>query len=146
LRKYNFGVAAPKKITPEMEAEILRRRGAGEGIQSIANDFDIAHQTVSKLVKRAAQKRAAELERQRQTETYQGRQRLQPPVFQTDEDSGGQRSLSAAFGSWEQRFAYYEQRKLESETDYLNFNDVRRGRETPGERRARETNTPLSLR
>lgn len=139
MRKYNFGVAAPKKITPEMEAEILRRRGAGEGIQSIANDFDIAHQTVSKLVKRAAQKRAAELERQRQTETYQGRQRLQPPVFQTDEDSGGQRSLPAAFGSWEQR-------KLESETDYLNFNDVRRGRETPGERRARETNTPLSLR
>ena len=129
-----------------MEAEILRRRGAGEGIQSIANDFDIAHQTVSKLVKRAAQKRAAEFKRKRQSETYEGRQTLQPPVFKTDKHGAGQRALPAPFGSWEERFAYYEQRKLESETDYLNFNDVRRGRETPGERRARETSTPLSLR
>jgi len=139
-------VAAPKKITPEMEAEILRRRAAGEGIRSIANDFDIAHQTVSKLDKRAAQNRAAELERQRQTEIGQRRQAPQLPALTTDKHSLGQRSLPDGFGSWEERFAYYERRRLESEIDYLNFNDVRRGRETPAERRARETNTPLSLR
>ena len=129
-----------------MEAEILRRRGAGEGIQSIATDFGIAHQTVSKLVKRAAQNGAAELERLRQTETDRRPQAAQPPAPKTGKHSPGRRSLPAIFGSWEERFAYYESRRLESETDYLNFNDVRRGRETPGERRARETNTPLSLR
>jgi len=89
-------VAAPKKITPEMEAEILRRRAAGEGIRSIANDFDIAHQTVSKLDKRAAQNRAAELERQRQTEIGQRRQAPQLPALTTDKQSTSTTSGVAA--------------------------------------------------
>jgi len=139
-------VAAPKKITLDEEAEILRRRAAGEGIQSIAADFGIAHQTVSKLAKRAAQERSAELDRQRWSETDRRGQALLPAPVSTDEHSAGQGSLPAVFGSWEERFAYYERRKLESEIDYLNFNDVLRGRETPAERRARETHTPLSLR
>jgi hypothetical protein len=139
-------VAAPKKITLEDEAEILRRRAAGEGIQSIAADFGIAHQTVSKLAKRVAQERSAELERQRRSESDRRGQPLQAPALQTDERSAGQRFLPAVFRSWEERFSYYERRRLESEIDYLNFNDVLRGRETPAERRARETRTPLSLR
>ncbi len=45
-------MAAPKKITAEMEQEIIRRRTSGERITIIAADFGIAHQTVSKLAKR----------------------------------------------------------------------------------------------
>ena len=48
-------------------------------------------------------------------------------------------SLPHGFSSWQQRLAYYEQRKLESECDWLNYRDALHGRETPAERRARQT-------
>jgi hypothetical protein len=66
-------VAAPKKTTPEMETEILRRRTAGECITAIATDFDIAHQTLSKLAKRA-ERRTTELDRQSQATPESERQ------------------------------------------------------------------------
>jgi hypothetical protein len=110
-------MAARKKITPEMEAEILRRRRAGERIRPIARDFNIAHQTVSKLEKRDALRKREQA---------------------ADQESapGGQASVSAKqqpapehlppkpFASWEERFCYYQSLSLESENDWLNFKDV----------------------
>jgi hypothetical protein len=40
-----------------------------------------------------------------------------------------------------ERLAYYEARKLDNLNSFLDFNDVRRGWETPAERRAREART-----
>ena len=80
------GVAAAKQITPVMEAEILRRRAAREPVTSIAADFDLAHQTVSKLAKRDAIRRAAGLERQAQAraehERHSPQERIAKPAKQ----------------------------------------------------------------
>ena len=139
-------MAAPKKITPEMEAEILRRRAAGEPIVLIAADFPIVHQTVSKLAKRDAIRRDFELERQARAaaehERHTGQQRTATPAKQIVGDP----LLPAVFSNWDERLAYYQQRRLESEIDWLNYNDALRGRETPAERRARKSGRPLTLR
>jgi hypothetical protein len=54
--------------------------------------------------------------------------------------------LPSVFTSIEERLAYYERHKLESERDWLNYNDVVNGRETPDERRARQRGVALRLR
>jgi hypothetical protein len=122
--RVNLGVAAAKKITPAMEAEILRRRAAREPVKSIAADFDIAHQTVSKLAKRDAQRRAAGLERQAQAAAAHERQTPQQRTVQPARQKVRQPLLPAVFGSWDDRLAYYEQHSLESETDWLNYKDA----------------------
>ncbi len=73
-------MAAAKKITAKAEAEILRRRGAGERIVSIADDFGIAHQTVSKLVKRAAAKQAIAIDKQLRAQADRKIIKRRPPT------------------------------------------------------------------
>jgi len=115
---------APTKLTPKDKAEILRRRASGEGIQPIARDYGIAHQTVSRIVKQARER--AELESQRQTG---------PPINAAPEGDlfvlrGTDKRKNAkppfVFESWAARDAYYEARRLESERDLCISNEVRR--------------------
>ncbi len=54
--------------------------------------------------------------------------------------------LPTVFANRDERLAYYQHHKLESQNDWLNYNDAIRGRETPAERRARTRGTPLPLR
>ncbi len=139
-------MAAPKKITPEMETEILRRRAAGEGIVPIAVDLDIAHQTVSKITKRDAQKRATDREPERHSTAPR---KPQAPKRQRSEPAKQivrHPLLPTVFANRDERLAYYQHHKLESQNDWLNYNDAIRGRETPAERRARTRGTPLPLR
>ena len=137
-------MAAPKKITPEMEAAILRRRAAGDRIKAIAADFGIAHQTVSKLAKHAAETHVGEA-------AHEANAQQPPQAFRSPTPASEGRvlrhpMLPSVFASWEERLAYYANRQLESESDKLNYRDALSGRETPAECRARETGTLLSLR
>ena len=50
-----------------------------------------------------------------------------------------------AFATQADRLAYYERHRLDSEQAMLDCNDVRAGRETPNERRAREAAEKASL-
>ena len=129
-----------------METEILRRRAAGERIVSIATDYGVAHQTISKLTKRHALNRAAELEPATEVapsvpSEQQSRCRSEPstPLVR-------HRLLPTVFANWDERLAYYEHHSLESQADWLNYRDALSGRETPAERRARLAGNVLSLR
>src|SRR5437016_6264669 len=90
-------MAAPKKLTPEAELEIIRRRQAGESIQSIARDFPIVHQTVSKLVRRHAR---FAMEQAEQSQSSPGEPAA--PVDQGREQTNArQPALASVFSSGE---------------------------------------------
>ena len=125
---------APTKLTPDDKAEILRRRASGEGIKSIARDFGVAHQTVSKVVKDARER--AEMDSQRQTGL---------PINAVDKGDlfvhrGTDKRKNAkppfVFENLAERDAYWEQRRyVRLPESMLDSNDVRRGLLTPDERR-----------
>jgi transposase-like protein len=98
-------MAAPKKISPEMEKAIVRRRRAGEGIQAIARDFGIAHQTVSKLAKQHSDENAPDLQRQGKLVSSG---QLAATAVASRAGSLGQGLLPNIFASCEERFWYYE--------------------------------------
>lgn len=53
-------MAAARKVTLADEAEIVRRRREGEQVRPLAAEFGVAHQTIAKIMRRAAAREAAE--------------------------------------------------------------------------------------
>jgi transposase-like protein len=125
---------APTKLTPKDKAEILRRRASGEGIRSIARDFGVAHQTVSKVVKQARER--AELESQRQTGLPVNAVPKADLFVHRGTDKRKNAKPPFVFESLAERDAYWEQRRLVKIPEGLaDSNDVRCGRLTSDERR-----------
>jgi hypothetical protein len=119
---------APTKLTAKDKAEILRRRADNEGIQSIANDFGIAHQTVSKVVKQA---REAALKSEHESGRGPTEARRRPFVLRGTEQRQNPRPFQ--FDTWFARDAHYETRRLRSQRGYCISNEVRRGLYTRAE-------------
>ena len=130
---------APKKLTAQMDAAIVRRRLAGESLKSIARDYGIAHQTVSKLAKTHPSPGPAKTNGPRIREEAADAPDANPPP-------GPLAPPPKPFANWEERYCYYQSLSPESKIDWHNFQDVKLGRETPAERTSRLTGTPLKLR
>ena len=122
-------MAAARKYDPRTRRELLRRVGAGERPAAIAADLAIPAWTVSRIAREerrvdeqveaeaAARRRQKQEERERESAAM----RAWPVDFE-------RRASQPLFLSPEHRYLYYEARRLESNADLLNFNDVVRGR------------------
>jgi hypothetical protein len=146
-------VPAPRKITPELAAELMRRRS--EGARALEREFGISNQAIGKFFKREDAKGAAELEQANQqvrespnadrhgdpTSPDRGHRDLSPtPAARLG--VGGVPIFPNTPEGQAERFAYYEARKLNHlPHSLLDYHDVLHGRETPAERRAREGRT-----
>lgn len=129
-------VPAPKKITPDIAAELLRRRDQGVSARALEREFGISNQAIGKFFRKEDAKRAAELEGANQparaTPSDGGRPLEQPQPPGRPSRSGE----VPEFASPEERFAYYEGRRLvDPPYSIWDSNDVRHGRLTAAERR-----------
>jgi hypothetical protein len=144
----------------------MRRRSGGASARALEREFGISNQAIGKFFKREDAKRAAELDRanQQAREWRNARRRGDltspdparapehrkpepadggPPLEEHSAQPSAERRIpfsrnTPVFETEEERFNYYAARRHLSEIDMLNWNDVRRGKLTPYERRARE--------
>ena len=126
---------APKKITPDVAAKLLRRRSEGVSARVLEREFGISNQAIGKFFKREDAKGAAELEpahQQVRAEASDGG----PPLEERQPPGRPSRSGEVPeFASREERLAYFEGRRLvDPPYSIWDSNDVRHGRLTAAER------------
>jgi multidrug efflux pump subunit AcrA (membrane-fusion protein) len=151
-----------RRLVPD--AELIRRRAAGETLRELASEYDVAHTTLGRYFERpevrkqlkqaseqlraaervVAARRAAERRQQqelRRTARKQAaaeRRDRRPPSSTARLGVGVPLFPNTREGQYE-RLAYYEARKLNHlPHSLLDYHDVIHGRETPAERRAWE--------
>ena len=150
-----------RRLIPD--AELFRRRAAGETVRELAPDYHVSHTTLSRFFARPEArkelKQAEQLHRAAQRAAhahFRAEQKAEREALQRAEQQSA--SLSESFrrddasASAASRYvpplelkpfsddwlAWYAARRLHSENDMLNHNDARRGIIPPLERRARE--------